>query len=230
VLKQYKNSLLEIIAKRALDIGMFEGTEARYEKGETGFVIRLANTPLAFLIIDDPKSFHRFSYLYKRFVPGFATVRRDEFCGIARVREAFERWLDGEVSPYLEEQAVPDLWTEIAKEKALSAAADQTIAIQVSFTDDDYQHLADSLNEIKQYLIRTASLTEAQIELISSRLNYLLEASKRMGRKDLLILAMGVLVNIVIAASLPPDTARELLKIAGNVLAWLFPGQPALPQ
>jgi hypothetical protein len=54
--------------------------------------------------------------------------------------------------------------------------------------------------------------------LLESRLNYLVEASERVGRKDWINLLISVLVGIVISAALPPETTRELFHLAGIVL------------
>jgi hypothetical protein len=55
-------------------------------------------------------------------------------------------------------------------------------------------------------------------ELVESRLNYLIESSERVGRKDWLNLLISVLVSIVISAALPPEATRELFRFVGTVL------------
>ena len=64
-------------------------------------------------------------------------------------------------------------------------------------------------------------LNENQDKFIRQRLDYLAEASKRMGKKDWMNLTLGVLMNLILFLRLTSNTAGELMKVAGNTLRWL---------
>jgi hypothetical protein len=82
------------------------------------------------------------------------------------------------------------------------------------------------LSEIKQYLLTAHKLDP---ELVEARLNYLIEAAERVGRKDWINLLLSVLVGIVIQAALPPESIRELLRFVGTVLSQILRHQLLLP-
>ena len=67
-------------------------------------------------------------------------------------------------------------------------------------------------------------ITPEQADYISRKLDELADAANRLGRKDWINFAMGMLANIVISAALEPDGAKFLFKTAGHALEWLFGG------
>ena len=78
-------------------------------------------------------------------------------------------------------------------------------------------------------MVATAGHTEEKNSFITLRLTHLEDASKRLGRKDWITLAMGTLTNIIVGVALAPDAARELLRNAGALLGWVASGALSLP-
>jgi hypothetical protein len=81
------------------------------------------------------------------------------------------------------------------------------------------------------FLIRRAGETAAlqvQLRFINARLAYLEDASKRLGRKDWMTIAVGIVTNIVVGAAFAPDTARELFRMAGQLFGWISSASPLL--
>ena len=108
-----------------------------------------------------------------------------------------------------------DLWGAISKEAQILESAASSDTSNAPFSTEEKAYIVDGINEIKQYLLTALKLDP---ELVESRLNYLVESSERVGRKDWINLLISVLVGIVINAVLPPEATRELFRFVGTVL------------
>ena len=109
----------------------------------------------------------------------------------------------------------PDLWGAISKEAQILESAASSDTSNAPFTAEEKTYIVQGINEIKQYLLTAHKLDP---ELVESRLNYLVESSERVGRKDWINLLISVLIGIVINAALPPEATRELFRFVGTVL------------
>lgn len=108
----------------------------------------------------------------------------------------------------------PNLWEAIAQESQIISAA-SLADLNTTFTKEEKEYIHSGIEEIKQYLLTAHKIDP---ELVESRLNYLAEASERVGRKDWINLLLSVLIGIVVAAALPPETTREVFRFVGQVL------------
>jgi hypothetical protein len=136
------------------------------------------------------------------------------------VSHTFRRWLS-----YLKSEIeAPDLWSTIADEKAIVlAAADDKIENEL-FSSNEQKIISSQLSEIKAYLIQTQDLNEQQAEQVNRRLDYLAEASTRMGRKDWFNLALGVITGIAIQLFFQPNIIHDLFQVIGNLLRPILGG------
>lgn len=134
----------------------------------------------------------------------------------------FNNWL-GDVKRELE---APDLWASISGEAKIIEAASELETGNAFFTEAEKRVVLSGLTEIKQYLLTAHKLDS---ELIEPRLNYLIEASDRVGKKDWINILISTLVGIVITAALPPEVTRELFRFAGTVLRQILSNQLLLP-
>jgi hypothetical protein len=60
------------------------------------------------------------------------------------------------------------------------------------------------------------------MEFLGRKLDDLAAAATRMGRKDWINLAVGMLTNTIVGAALNPDAAKLLFQAAGAALSWLW--------
>lgn len=133
----------------------------------------------------------------------------------------FKKWLG-----YLRREVEsPDLWSAISQESEIAEAASSDES-NTPFSTEEKAYILSGINEIKQYLL-TAHKVDP--ELVEARLNYLAEASNRVGRKDWINLLLSVLVGIVIQAAMPPESIRELFRFVGTVLSQILKHQLLLP-
>lgn len=114
----------------------------------------------------------------------------------------------------------PDLWELAAEDKKLVTAKIEDLD-NAPFTPDEQHRIHVAISELGQFLKSTVGQSEANLKFIESRLQHLESASSRLGRKDWITLAMGTLTNIVVGVALSPESARELVRIAGSLLGWV---------
>jgi hypothetical protein len=70
-------------------------------------------------------------------------------------------------------------------------------------------------------LIDAAGRSKQSVAVINSQLNSLLDASKRMERKDWVNQAIGALMTLSITLALPPETTKQALEILRQTLTGL---------
>jgi hypothetical protein len=143
-----------------------------------------------------------------------------------RVEEQIGLWLS-DVKWHVN---TPDLWAELRRKRELLAAISDDAVENKPFTDGEQQQIAGQLQELKEYVGRTRSLPEPQMRLLDERLDYLVDAAKRVGRRDWLLMLAGVILTYVLAVELPPEAARDildtLLRGIARILGQEFPELP----
>ncbi len=163
---------------------------------------------------------------YCRFSPGESTQTENQYPGSWNGQfQYFQRWIG-----YLKREIeAPDLWKAIAQECDLIAAVSKPETDNTQFSQDEIKHLSQSLREIKEHLLLTVTLDQEQTKFVEMKFDHLESAAQRIGRKDWLTFALGILTNIVVGLALKPNVARELFRAAGQVLSWLLQSQQFLP-
>ena len=78
----------------------------------------------------------------------------------------------------------PDKWAELQKKARLLSAAPESIIENTPFTPDEQNQIADQLQFMVERARRTYSLSEAQVKALNEKLDYVVDASHRLGRKD----------------------------------------------
>ena len=122
----------------------------------------------------------------------------------------------------------PDPW------KALPGIATTTdIAIASNVQNTEFSHreterLSQGLEQIRRLLLDATAQSTEKAALINEQLNSLLDASKRMGRKDWVNQAIGGLITLSIAIALPPEITKQALEILRQTLTGLVHLVPQL--
>jgi len=163
---------------------------------------------------------------YAIFVPSFQTPEGEELTGAWDTQLALvSEWLE-----YLKrEYQAPNLWAELGSQNEL-AGGELAGVENTPFTPDEQRQIEAQLRETKVFVRKSFELTEEQYLAIDSRLDYLVEASGRMGRVDWRTAFAGVFLTAIVTGVLPGDAVREIMGIALRGLAGLFGVDiPALP-
>jgi len=111
-----------------------------------------------------------------------------------------------------------DLWAEIAKVKQLFIVAASVEDADELFTDQQQQNIEEGLDEMKQLLLDHVEDSTEHQKLVSKQFDYLNDRSSRMSRTDWINTAIGVLMTIIVGASLTPDKAHELFQYLGTLI------------
>jgi hypothetical protein len=122
----------------------------------------------------------------------------------------------------------PDLWAALQRETQLLGVISGDITENTPFTPDEQSEIAARLQALAEHARRTYSLSAAQMRTLDEKLDYLADAARRLGRKDWLNVCAGAILGYVLTASLPPESARDMLLGLARAIGHLW-GLPDLP-
>jgi hypothetical protein len=137
-----------------------------------------------------------------------------------------ERWAQG----VKDDVDTPDLWAELQRERTLLTEGYQD-GEDTPLTPDEQAEIAEQLQQIKEFVKETYSLSETKMRALEVELKYIQEASGRIGRKDLALLVFGVMFHVIVMGVLPPDAVHGVLAMLLQGIGHLFGGwgPPGLP-
>ena len=217
ILLSQKNEVFQFIKKAGIDPSSFAWEDRGSTYHQTGTVSALVHKPTGY--------YFKFDHA--------GDVRRSEYSPSREKHFALNspnNWQQQcfDVGTWLaclkREINEPDLWGAILSQKALASAAPR--AENAPFTPEERVRLASTLQEIKEYVVKTLATTQEQQALVISRLDYLVDASQRLGKKDWIMIAIGVFTGIAIEAAFAPDAAREMFRFAMQILGWVTVATP----
>jgi hypothetical protein len=91
------------------------------------------------------------------------------------------------------------------------------------FTQAEIARIQECLETVKETVRqRNDLLRPEQMAFLGRKLDDLAAAAHRMGRKDWINLAVGILTNTIVGAALSSDAAKFLFRAAGAALSWLW--------
>ena len=125
------------------------------------------------------------------------------------------------------ELVTPDLWASVREEKKLATSS--ALATDNSpFTPEEQKRIAAALFKLREEVVSATAAKGAKLESISQRIDYLIDSSTRLGRKDYLLVLLGGLTGFVLEHTLASDKARNLFRLATQLLGWIGPDVPFL--
>jgi hypothetical protein len=128
-----------------------------------------------------------------------------------------------------DELDTPNLWETILNEKRLFGDVPEGYLINEQFNVKEQEYISAKITEIEGFLKEKHDLLERDIEIINTKLNYLEEASKRLGRKDWLNVLIGVSFKIAVDLGLSTNIAKEFFQLIGIAFSQLLSGPVLLP-
>jgi hypothetical protein len=225
ILQSQKNEVFALIKSAGLDPSDFQWADAEsHWTYITSMVSRLKHKHSSY--------FFQFDFYLGEHRGFFSPGRDSEFSSGIRslsfedIFNNVKTWLY-----YLKREInAPDLWGALLKEKELAEIASAS-EDQESFSAEEQRQISEQLRELREYLVKTYNLTEAQSDRIERRLNYLEDALGRMNKKDWLTLSMGVLFCIAASNDLTREAISEMYAFFGQAIvnAIMNIGPLALP-
>ncbi len=116
----------------------------------------------------------------------------------------------------------PDLWDQLQRQTELLAGSSDEALENTPFTPDERDEIARQFNEIRDYAKAVYALSEPQFANLDSKLDYLLKAAGRLGRKDWLNACIGAMLGWLLVAALSPDASRHVLQMVVSSIAHFF--------
>lgn len=229
LLRSQKNSVFQEIQELGLDATEFIWTQEDYSPGPQYYrflVSRLTHQTTGFSFLFGFQANPRYDYhlaVYSPRTDGAGVETKSSRTWTEQFAVA-KHWLS-----LVRREAVPDQWESLAEGSNFAKAAGDLPQPSSGFTADERARVALAVQGIEKHLFSTHQLDAQQREIVKERLQYLVDASRRLSRKDWSLVALGVLGNVVVGLALNPTAARGLFDLAGRVLHWVFAGPPAIP-
>jgi len=110
------------------------------------------------------------------------------------------------------EITAPDPWVTISEYSTLAKISPATDTPNTPFTYPELEAIWKGLTAIQSTLLIHAGESRTQQALVNSQMEFLIESSKRMGRKDWLLIAIGSFVRIASAMCLSPEIDRHIFE------------------
>jgi hypothetical protein len=130
---------------------------------------------------------------------------------------------------WAEEVKAPDLWNDLLHGQNRFTNAQYEDLGNTLFTPDEQADISAQLQEIKEYVRATYSLSSEHMSRVEARLDEAEEASRRIGRKDWILLFSGVLFTLIVTDLVPPHVVQHMLAMAVQGLEHLFAGSGQPP-
>ena len=137
-----------------------------------------------------------------------------------------KKWAD-EVKQVVE---APDYWEDLKRNREFMADAQSEDSSNAPFTKDEQDQIAAQLQTVKKFVAEKFELTSDQITHIEERLDEAAEASRRMGRKDWLLLFSGTMFSVIITDIVTPSVAEHIFTMVIHGIGHLFTGRSRPPQ
>jgi hypothetical protein len=117
----------------------------------------------------------------------------------------------------------PDLWAELQRETKLLEVGTNDVSENTRFTLEEQKEIAKRLAELAKHVSHTHSLSHEQMQALEEKLDYLVDASGRLGRKDWLNAFIGVTLTFMLSAALAPESARTIFLTFLRAIGFLYP-------
>lgn len=241
MLRKHSNALLGVVRAANVDPGVFTVIHEESD-GYQALRIQVGQTPLYFAvrgsIVREKRQFdyHSSTCTIAHPQPIFSgNTPWGGWFDFEHIETKFKAWLEGPVTKYLAYQAeeaeglvIPDLWAEFELSSG-SPSEDQALQ-NTLFSSEEQNRVKETLSEFEEQIKTRKVLSDEQANLLHERIEYLVESSKRLGRKDWLAVAVGALVGFTVQAGLTSETAMQILQLAGEALRWIAHSPLLLPR
>lgn len=205
MLKIYRNDLMEVIKHSRFSASDFTGRETE-ENGEKFFEICYRNSPLKFRVLSEDYSYESLNYQFVRMALGFPWWGPFGSNNIRETCNGLAKWLEENLSTYVDEQSTADLWSQLQPLIVLFDEMEKLPENLDSFTEYEKVEIRRAIRQLEGQIAEGFTLTREQAGVVHNRFKYLETALDRLNRFDW----SGVLLNIClsIAVNLSFDTER----------------------
>jgi hypothetical protein len=219
LLKYQKNEVFELIKESSLDpFNFFWNKTASSRSGDT-----LSSDIISKLEYKGSDFYFLFDFLrkahYAEYSPGNDKLVDEYYPGAWKNQQYYvQQWL----SFLKREIDQPDLWAQLSeyqfpREDQLSRDMGNE-----PFTAFQVDQIVRGIDLIKTYLIAEIKIDSDQKKETNERLDYLIEAAKRQGRKDWIHTAIGVIFTLAVSLSLSPEQAKSIWGLLKSTMSGII--------
>jgi hypothetical protein len=116
----------------------------------------------------------------------------------------------------------PDLWEELSRSKNFFTGQSGQSTENSHFTNAEQADISAQIKQIKDYIRAAHELTSEEMSQVEARLDQAEETSRRMGRKDWLVLFNGAVFSLILTDLITPKTAQHIILMTLAELGHLF--------
>src|SRR5664279_864882 len=212
LVKWKRNQVFQAVEASGLSPESFD-----WDDGGEDIYLRYLPSVACFVVCGDPGSY------VLRFVAGDEPVVERTVYSWESLMTRIEQWL-GDVKRDTE---TPDLWAEVRRQTELLAAVGDESVDNTPFTPSEQEGIARRLENFRTQVNDAHALSEQKLRDLESAIEYLVDASRRLGRKDWLLVFIGATAT-GLATAIPSDASRHIvLTLLASILRF-FPGFPEL--
>jgi len=106
--------------------------------------------------------------------------------------------------------------------RGLTAGVPNESTANNPFTSSEVARIRKSLEPVHDAVRQRKDLTPEQVDYVSRKLDEIVDAASRVGRRDWINLAVGTLTNVVVGAAVGSNAAKFLFQSVGQALGWLL--------
>jgi hypothetical protein len=210
--RRLRNDIFETIAARGLDPASCELTDRTVGIGNQVDLVHQPTRSKFTVWTRQPDMYHT------DVVVGGADQVRRAAVGWPQLMDELATWAD-EVRY---EMDTPDLWAELRQVPQVLAASQATDASNAPFSPNEQSEISGKLDEIKKLVRERFELTDEQFAVIDERLDDAEEASKRLGRKDWILMFYGAVTSTFMTDAVPPNVIQTVLTTVVHGIAHIF--------
>jgi hypothetical protein len=208
--KKRRNELFELLGSSGVNPIEFELT---YIKAKN----RLKHVPSASVFEFGAQSGAHSGWISVTWLVGNRIARSTQISTWSGLINLVHEWVTDEI-------AAPDLWVENRRQREFLSKSGYETVNNTPFTQEEQAEIAAQLREIREYVKKAVSLSAEQMSQVEARLDEAETAAQHIGRKDWLLLFMGVLFTLIISALLTPEVVQHIFGMAIHGLSHLFDG------
>ncbi|WP_447599978.1 hypothetical protein [Nitrospira sp. Nam80] len=214
-----KNDVHGAIRQRSFDPEDFDWTERASRVEEHLLIPVIIHKPSDFYFEfdwSDDQSAH-----WAQYSPGEGVTEKRVLPGDwVSLYTHLEKWL----SCLRTQIDAPDLWGTISGDRSLINLAASSDTSNARFTAEEQTTISKRLHQLKEDIIATHRFLGQQAEFVRERFQYLEDATSRVGKKDWLMLALSVIIQIALTPNLQPSQAGAIFRKLASAIHHILHG------
>lgn len=116
------------------------------------------------------------------------------------------------------DEAVPNLWAEFVESRPATALQNAAEMTNDPFSAEEIGQIGQRLQALETTITKEFELQQQHRGFVQKELTYLSEASKRLGKKDWVLLCMGTMINLGFSLGLDGEKLNFLWQAFQDVL------------